>query len=74
MATAEIEKPKQYKLSRAEKERIADRINYFRTMPSQILKAAADLEGTTRHFSNLVVDHTIKSILVNGRIMILRCS
>ena len=65
MATAE-----QYKLSKEEKLRMASRINYFRTMPNQILKSAANL-NSNRTTLNDVSNHEIKSTLVNGRVMLL---
>lgn len=64
---------KQYKLSKEEKLRMANRINYFRTMPAQVLKSAGNLNGmrtSLDDFSN----HEIKSTLVNGRVMILNVS
>jgi hypothetical protein len=60
------------KLSKSEKERIANRINYFRVMPAQILKTASDLENGIRGFTHNLVTHEIKSVLVGGRIMLLR--
>jgi hypothetical protein len=60
----------QYKLSKEEKMRMAARINYFRTMPAQVLKSSANLNGmrtSINDFSN----HEIKSTLVNGRVMLL---
>jgi hypothetical protein len=62
---------KKYKLSQEEKLRMSNRINYFRTMPTQILKTAANLESGIRNLTNEIVNHEIKSVLVNGRIMIL---
>ncbi len=62
---------KKYKLSQEEKLRMSNRINYFRTMPSQILKTAANLETGIRNLASEVVNHEIKSVLVNGRIMVL---
>lgn len=60
----------QYKLSKEEKARMAARINYFRTMPAQVLKSAANLNGM-RATLNDFSDHEIKSTLVNGRVMLL---
>jgi len=68
MATAQ-----QYKLSKEEKMRMASRINYFRTMPAQVLKSAANLNGM-RTQTNDFSDHEIKSTLVNGRVMLLNMS
>ncbi len=62
---------KKYKLSQEEKLRMSNRINYFRTMPAHILKTAANLEAGIRNLTNEIVNHEIKSVLVNGRIMIL---
>lgn len=62
---------KKYKLSQEEKLRMSNRINYFRTMPSQILKTAANLENGLRAIAGEFVNHEAKSILVNGRIMLL---
>ena len=65
---------KQYKLSPEEKARMSNRINYFRTMPAQVLKTAANLEnGYTPADTNLVT-HETKSVLVGGRVMILNVS
>ncbi|MCE2929432.1 MAG: hypothetical protein LW817_07375 [Candidatus Caenarcaniphilales bacterium] len=61
---------KQYKLSSEEKARMANRINYFRTMPAQVLKTAANLNGF-RATLNEVVTHDTKSVLVGGRVMLL---
>ena len=60
----------QYKLSKEEKMAMASRINYFRTMPAQVLKSAASLNGFKTALND-VTDHEIKSTLVNGRVMIL---
>ena len=65
MATAQ-----QYKLSKEEKMRMASRINYFRTMPAQVLKSSANLNGFKTTLND-VTDHEIKSTLVNGRVMLL---
>lgn len=65
MATAQ-----QYKLSKEEKMRMASRINYFRTMPAQVLKSSANLNGM-RTTLNDFSDHEVKSTLVNGRVMLL---
>ncbi len=62
---------KQYKLSQEEKIRMSNRINYFRTIPNQVLKSAADLESGVKTILREVVNHEIKSVLVNGRIMLL---
>ncbi len=62
-----------YKLSKEEKQRLADRINYFRTMPAQILKTAGDLDCRVRASLPEFVTHDIKSVLVGGRIMLLNC-
>lgn len=69
--TATQTQPKQYKLSAEEKARMANKINYFRTIPTQVLKVAADLESGVRAVSREVVTHDIKSVLVNGRVMLL---
>lgn len=60
-----------YKLSKAEKERLARRINYYRTVPRQILTTATNLETFTKVIQNDFVDHRARSVLVGGRIMIL---
>ncbi len=60
------------KLSKSEKQRLADRINYFRTMPMQVLKSAADLDCRVRVKLPEFVNHEIKSVLVGGRIMLLK--
>lgn len=70
MATATT---KQYKLSAEEKKRMSNRINYFRTMPAQVLKTAAQLENGYHPVDRNFVDHEIKSVLVGGRVMILNC-
>lgn len=60
----------QYKLSKEEKMKMAARINYFRTMPAQVLKSASDLNGfrtNTQDFST----HETRSTLVGGRVMLL---
>ncbi len=62
---------KQYKLSQEEKIRMSNRINYFRTIPNQILKSASDLESGVKTILREVVNHEIKSVLVNGRVMVL---
>lgn len=62
---------KQYKLSQEEKIRMSNRINYFRTIPNQVLKSASDLESGVKTILRDVVNHEIKSVLVNGRIMVL---
>lgn len=64
---------KQYKLSADEKKRMADRINYFRVMPDQVIRSVANFESS-RAKDNLFVSHESKSILVNGRIMLLKIS
>lgn len=64
----------QKRLSQNEKERIANRINYFRTLPYSVRKMAGDLEAAGRVLMDQVVDHEIKSVLVGGRVMILNCS
>lgn len=69
--TQEKPKSKAYKLSAEEKTRIANKINYFRIIPTQVLKTAGDLENGVRTVSREVVTHDIKSVLVNGRIMLL---
>lgn len=51
-----------------------NRINYFRTMPQQVLSSAANLESGTRALSSETVTHDIKSVLVSGRIMLLNCN
>ncbi len=61
-------------LTKNEKQQIANRINYFRTLPASIRKTAADLETAGRALTENFVDHEIKSVLVGGRIMILNCS
>ncbi len=63
-----------YQLSKEEKQRLADRINYFRTMPAQILKTAADLDCRVRVKLPDFVTHDIKSVMVAGRIMLLNCA
>ncbi|MDA0772266.1 MAG: hypothetical protein O3C63_04925 [Cyanobacteria bacterium] len=63
-----------YKLSKEEKLRMSNRINYFRTMPAQILKTSANLESGFKQIANQFVDHRTKSVLVNGKIMILNMS
>jgi hypothetical protein len=68
MATATT---KQYKLSAEEKVKMSNRINYFRTMPAQVLKTAANLEKPLTAKKENFVDHEIKSVLVGGRIMVL---
>lgn len=70
MAT-ESDKPVRYKLSREEKLRMSNRINYFRTMPAQILKTSANLEKGMKQIAERFVDHRERSVLVNGKIMIL---
>lgn len=65
---------KKYKLSPDEKLRMSNRINYFRTMPAQILKTSANLENGLKQIANNFVNHTTKSVLVNGKIMILNVS
>lgn len=62
---------KQYKLSQEEKIRMSNRINYFRTIPGQVLKYAQDLDNGVKTTLREIVDHEIKSVLVNGRIMVL---
>jgi len=62
------------KLSKEEKQKLADRINYFRTMPMQVLKTAADLDARVRVQLPEFVTHDIKSVMVGGRIMLLKCS
>lgn len=62
---------KQYKLSQDEKIRMSNRINYFRTIPNQVLKSASDLESGVKTILREVVNHEIKSVLVNGRVMVL---
>ena len=62
---------KPYKLSPEEKIRMSNRINYFRTIPNQVLKSASDLESGVKTILREVVNHEIKSVLVNGRIMVL---
>ncbi len=62
-----------YKLSKQEKQRLADRINYYRTMPAQILKTAGDLDAGVRVPLRDFVTHDIKSVMVGGRIMLLNC-
>lgn len=75
MATQTAQKNiKQYKLSANEKARMSKRINYFRTMPSQILKTAAKLENGYTPTDRNFVNHEIKSVLINGRVMLLNCS
>jgi hypothetical protein len=69
--TQEKPKAKAYKLSVEEKTRIANKINYFRIIPTQVLKTAGDLENGVRTVSKEVVTHDIKSVLVNGRVMLL---
>lgn len=63
-----------YKLSKEEKLRMSNRINYFRTMPSQILKTSANLENGLKQIAQQFVNHTERSVLVNGKIMILNMS
>lgn len=65
---------KQARLSRNEKQQIANRINYFRTLPSQVRNSAANLESGYREESNHLVNHELKSVLVGGRIMVLNCN
>lgn len=65
---------KKYKLSQEEKLKMSNRINYFRTMPGQILKTAANLENGLKQIASEFVNHEARSILVNGRIMILNVS
>ena len=62
------------KLKKEDREKIANRINYFRTLPNTIRKMAGDLEHAEGFFNKDFVDHEIKSVLVGGRIMILNCS
>lgn len=62
---------KQYKLSQEEKIRMSNRINYFRTIPNQVLKYAQNVDNGVKTTLREIVDHEIKSVLVNGRIMIL---
>ncbi len=62
---------KRYKLSADEKLRIANRINYFRTMPKQVLNSAADLEHGSRAETTNFTNHEARSVYVNGKIMIL---
>ncbi|MDD9898686.1 MAG: hypothetical protein OXU45_06780 [Candidatus Melainabacteria bacterium] len=70
MAT-DSDKTTRYKLSKKEKLRMSNRINYFRTMPAQILKTSANLERGLQQIAEHHVDHREKSVLVNGKIMIL---
>lgn len=65
---------KRTRLTRQEKEKIANRINYFRTIPSSIRKVAANLESGSKALVDNFVDHEVKSVLVGGRVMILNCS
>lgn len=71
MATAAT---KQYKLSAEEKSRMSNRINYFRTMPSQVLKTAANLENGYTPADKNFVNHETKAVLVGGRVMLLKVS
>lgn len=65
---------KQYKLSAEEKSRMSNRINYFRTMPAQVLKTAANLENGYTPADKNFVNHETKAVLVGGRVMILKVS
>ena len=66
------------KISKKIKQQIADRINYFRTMPQLVRKVAADLESAGRNLKkDLVIkdlNNNLKSIVVGGKVMILRTS
>jgi hypothetical protein len=62
-----------YKLSLKEKELIANKINFFRVMPKQVLTTAGNLEHGVRSFGRDLVTHDTKSVLVGGRIMLLNC-
>lgn len=60
------------RLSLIDKEKIANRINFFRVMPKQVLTTAGNLEHGVRSFGRDLVTHDIKSVLVGGRIMLLK--
>ncbi len=60
-----------YQLSDDEKIRIANRINYFRVMPKQILYYANELEKGQKVEPDPWVNYEEKSVCVNGKIMIL---
>lgn len=72
------------KLSKSEKNQIANKINYFRTLPKCIRKMAGDLEASSYAVANFTetftseisqyVNHDSKSLVVNGRVMVLNCS
>lgn len=69
---------KKSKISIKTKQQIADRINYFRTMPKLVRKIASDLESAGKNFSKDIVmedlQNDLKSIVVGGKVMILNCS
>ncbi len=62
---------KKYQLSKEEKLRMAHRINYFRTMPAQVLKLAANLENGLREEVQHIFTPQDKAVLVNGRVLLL---
>ncbi len=61
-------------LSKEARKRLADRINYFRTLPNQILKSAIELEAWSKPQLSDMVRHDIRSVMVSGRVMLLNCS
>lgn len=67
-------KAKPYKLSKEEKMRMASKINYFRTMPNQVLHSAANLGASGRVIDRNFTNHKEKSVCVGGRILVLNVS
>jgi len=61
-------------LTKEDRKKIADRINYFRVMPNQVLQNAADLERGVRPLHTDFVCHETKAVLVGGRVMLLNCN
>ena len=65
---------KKYELSAQEKQKMASRINYFRTMPNLVLKYASDVEHGQRTITNEFTHHEEKATVVGGRVMLLNCN